>query len=253
MSDLTRQVKAFARSEGAHMVGVAPVERFEGAPKGHHPADLLKGARSVLVMAHRFPKALLEYDWHAAEPELIPTDECSEVQQQVFSSGGAGFFYPTANMRLQMIALQVAIYLEDRGHPAIPLPASGYRAADRYALFSHRHAAVLAGLGEFGLNNLLLTPEHGPRVRLISVISTAELEPDPLCAGPVCLGERCGLCLEASECFGEFHELEMAGKTMRLARFSGKCPSDACKSGQRAHFRFCYGVCPVGRAIQAAG
>ena len=43
------------------------------------------------------------------------------------------------------------------------------------AFFSHRHAAFLAGLGNFGVNNMLLTPEYGPRVRFGSVFTSAEL------------------------------------------------------------------------------
>jgi epoxyqueuosine reductase QueG len=229
------------------LVGIAPVERFEGAPKGHHPVDLLPGARSVVVFALRAPRGLLACECNRPEPALIPEDERWAVKQQVYSAGGAGFFYPTANTWLQMMGLRVAYLLEDRGYTALPLPASGYRALDRYAYFSHRHAAVLAGLGEFGLNNLLLTPQYGPRQRLNSVITTARLDPDALCPGPICLGEQCGLCLQADDCFGERYELEMAGKTMRLARFSGVCPTDACRHGERPYIRFCWGICPVGK------
>jgi hypothetical protein len=105
------------------------------------------------------------------------------------------------------------------GGSGLPLaPSAGGRVPGRrarYAFFSDRHPAVATGLGAFGLNNLLLTPEYGPRVRLESMITTAELVPDPLCERPACLGaDACGLCLEASDCFGEIHELEMAGKTM---------------------------------------
>jgi epoxyqueuosine reductase len=249
MSDLTMEVKALARAQGAHLVGVASVDRFEGAPKGHHPTELLPGARSVVVMAHRFFQSVLDCDRFGVESELIPKDELWDVQQTVFD-----FMYNTANMRLQMIACQMAALLEDRGHASLPLPAGGYRVgAGRYAFFSHRHAAVAAGLGEFGLNNLLMTPQYGPRVRLESMITCAELTPDPLCEGPICLGvEACGRCLESSECFGEIHELNVAGRTMQLARFTGGCLSDhQCKrrnrDGALPHIRYCWGVCPVGK------
>jgi epoxyqueuosine reductase len=43
-----------------------------------------------------------------------------------------------------------------------------------------KDAAVLAGLGCIGKNNLLLTPEFGPRVRLRAMLLDAELEPDGL-------------------------------------------------------------------------
>jgi epoxyqueuosine reductase QueG len=60
---------------------------------------------------------------------------------------------------------------------------------------SLRHAAVSAGLGEIGLNNLLLTPEFGPHQRLAAVVTEARLEPD----GPRELGlcKHCGRCESA--------------------------------------------------------
>jgi epoxyqueuosine reductase QueG len=249
-SDLTAAVKALAREQGAHLVGVASVDRFAGAPKGHHPTDMVPGAQSVVVIAHRFFQSVLECDRFGLESPLIPQDEVWDVQQTIFMCN-----YNTANMRLQMIAAQMAAFLEDRGYPSLFLPAGGYRVgARRYAFFSHRHAAVAAGLGEFGLNNLLLTPQYGPRQRLESMITTAELSPDPLCEGPICLGaEKCGLCLEATDCFGEIHELEMAGKTMQLARFTGGCLCEdhACKrlnrNGTLPYIRFCWGVCPLAK------
>ena len=248
MTDLTREVKRCALSQGAHLVGIAPVDRFEGAPKGHHPKDLLRSARSVIVIAHRFFQSVLECDRFGNDSELIPPDELGEVQKTVFR-----FMYDTANMRLQQVASQVAFLLEDHGHASLPLPAGGFKVgAGRYAFFSHRHAAVAAGLGEFGLNNLLLTPKYGPRVRLESIITAAELEPDPLYAGPpICPGEEeCGVCLRAHECFGEIYELDVAGKKMPVARFLD-CPSERCKrgnpDGELPYIRFCWGVCPVGK------
>ena len=252
MPDLTSEVKALATEQGARLVGVASVDRFEGAPKGHHPTDLLPGARSVVVVAHRFFQSVLESDRFGVESELIPKEDLWDVQQTVFM-----FMYNTANMRLQMVTTQLATLLEDRGYASLPLPAGGYKVgAQRYAFFSHRHAAVAAGLGEFGLNNLLLTPECGPRVRLDSVITTAELVPDPLCEGPICLGkEACGLCLKATDCFGEIRTIQVAGKTMEMARFTGGCLSNEhqCKrqnpNGSLPYIRYCWGVCPLGKKV----
>ncbi|MGQ9854915.1 MAG: hypothetical protein ACUVTG_16125, partial [Candidatus Oleimicrobiaceae bacterium] len=121
MSDLTVEVKALAKAQGARLVGVAPVERFAGAPKGHHPADLLPGARSVVVFAHRYFQSVLDADKFGVESELIPKEELWEVQETVFQ-----FMYNTANMRLQMVATQVATLLEDYGYASLPLPAGGF-------------------------------------------------------------------------------------------------------------------------------
>jgi len=61
------------------------------------------------------------------------------------------------------------------------------------AFFSHRHAAYCAGLGNFGVNNMLLTPEYGPRVRFTSILTTAELPADPVLGETLCT--RCMRCM----------------------------------------------------------
>jgi len=66
--------------------------------------------------------------------------------------------------------------------------------------FSHRHAATRAGIAEFGYNNLILTREFGDRVRINTVVTNAELDPDPLISKPICLRGKCGfVCIKA--CF----------------------------------------------------
>jgi epoxyqueuosine reductase QueG len=63
--------------------------------------------------------------------------------------------------------------------------------------FSYRHAAVAAGLGELGWNQLVITPQFGPRVWLMAVITNADLAPDPLYDGPkLCLEDECNLCID---------------------------------------------------------
>ena len=47
----------------------------------------------------------------------------------------------------------------------------------------------------FGLSNLLLTPQCGPNIRLISVITNAPLRPSPLSAEHIC--KDCRACIKA--------------------------------------------------------
>ena len=246
MPDLAQEVKDFVREKGARLVGIASMDRFEGAPKGHHPKNLLPEANSVISIAVRFFQTTLECDQFGTESELIPKDELWDVQQTVFR-----FMYDTDNVQLQTMGIQLATFLSDQGYRTLPLPAGGFRVgAGRYAFFSHRHAAVLAGLGGFGLNNLLVTPQYGPRVRLCSIITAAKLTPDPMLADTPCPGEACGVCLEAHTCFGEIHEFELGGRKARMARFHG-CQTDLCKRSNREgplpYIRYCWGVCPIGK------
>ena len=126
-----------------------------------------------------------------------------------------------------------------------PKPPKGF------APFSHRHAAVAAGLGEFGLNNLLLTPRYGPRQRLVSIITTAPLEPDPIIEKPICLGEKCSLCIKRcpAGAFGEPYDLAIAARSCKLA----KVDIEACRGYYKDSVygsqcaRECMTACPVGR------
>jgi epoxyqueuosine reductase QueG len=61
---------------------------------------------------------------------------------------------------------------------------------------SHKHAARAAGLGVLGKNSLLITPQYGNRVHLVSVITDLDLEPDPLVEEELC-PPNCRLCLDA--------------------------------------------------------
>jgi epoxyqueuosine reductase QueG len=63
------------------------------------------------------------------------------------------------------------------------------------AFFSHRHAAYLAGLGTFGVNNMLLTPRYGPRARFTSIFTTADIVPDEVMNEEVCV--RCMRCVSS--------------------------------------------------------
>ncbi len=42
----------------------------------------------------------------------------------------------------------------------------------------------------------MLTPQFGPRQRLNSILTDAELTPDPLLSEPLCLRDKCRLCLK---------------------------------------------------------
>jgi len=49
---------------------------------------------------------------------------------------------------------------------------------------SQRHAAVAAGLGEFGWLGIVLTRNSGLGTGFGAILTTAELEPDPMYSGP---------------------------------------------------------------------
>ncbi|MHB1130970.1 MAG: 4Fe-4S binding protein [Chloroflexota bacterium] len=197
--DPSEQVKALALSSGASLVGVANVERFSGAPTGHHPGELLPGARSVVTFGIRLLRRVSEWPDLLQGSPLIPEETRVEALRALFYKRSG---YDIINDRLNQVALTLANYLEDQGQPSLFFPATyGYspewnRPGVLPGMLSQRHAAARAGLGEFGLNNVVVTERYGPRVRWNSVLTTAVLEPTPLLASKVCLGEACRLCVD---------------------------------------------------------
>jgi len=175
--DLTGEVKRFARSRGADLVGIAAIERLADAPKGHRPRDYLPSARAIVSIAVRLNYA--------------PIENLPKSRREYTLN------YHIVNRRLADIAYEVSRFLEEHNYEAIPFAVG----SDQKTLFgdiSHKHVAYAAGMGEFGLNNLLLTPEYGPRVRFASTITNAPLKPDPLFDGSLC--DECGECVKVCPC-----------------------------------------------------
>jgi epoxyqueuosine reductase QueG len=217
----TADVKQLAHEMGAELFGVASADAFEGAPTGHRPRHLLRRARSVVVMGARLLDGAFE---------LAPSREYSIT-------------YQIANLELDRIAFRVAKYLQGEGHRALQVPASPpYDLEHNMGDLSHRHAAQLAGIGVFGKNSLLLSPEFGPRIRLASVITDATLEPTPPLDVDLC-GD-CDICLHACP----VDAFEGAGVVDKSA-----CDANHVSTGKRLQLEdweqmcgVCIRVCPVG-------
>ena len=62
LMDLKGQVKDYVSELGASTVGVASIDRFDGAPKGHRPEDLLPGANSVVVFGVKLLDSIVGWD-----------------------------------------------------------------------------------------------------------------------------------------------------------------------------------------------
>ena len=200
------------------MVGVAPVERFDpmppvhdAAPAGQHPRDFIPDARSVISFAMPIMPAVLDAPAVLAETdlEMIPADARRHYFDVVYNRVG----HVVHDHQLEFIGQMIGQFLLTQGFDAMIFPTTGVHPrigektkseiwADSpfgYSSgpFSHRHAATRAGLGEFGYSNVVLTREFGPRQRFNSVVTDAEIEADPLLDKPICLRDKCRLCLKA--------------------------------------------------------
>lgn len=212
MSNLTDEMKKLALSSDMDYVGVASVDRFKNAPNGWKPNDLLKSCKSVVSLGLKIGKGV------------------RTANQRAYGGLRHGIYiymvfgYTFLNERLNLAAFRISRLLEKNGYTSIPIPASA--PSDPYMIrgcFSNRHAAVAAGLGEFGWNGLLITPDAGPRVRTVSILTEAKLSADPMYSGDrICNKEKCGVCVSVCPTNAisknESVNVEIGGKTFEYAR-----------------------------------
>jgi epoxyqueuosine reductase QueG len=247
--ELTQEVTEMAKGLGASLVGVAPVERFDGAPTAHHPAELLPGAKTVLTFGIRILDRVM--DWPAllkGSPFFSEAKRAGALRICLYERSG----YQVLNDHLDVIAMRLATHLEELGHPSLFFPSTNAGLPEEYitlpAMFSQRHAAVRAGLGEFGLNNVVVTAQYGPRIRWNSVITQAPLEPSPLLAHKTCDGLACNACV--AQCPGEaLRPLPEAGEDNLWLDPPARTDWAVCRKTRLATdcMGRCLRVCPTGR------
>ncbi len=189
MQKLKDEVKKLARENRMDLVGVASLDRYDHAPEMVRPQAHLPEARAVVSMAIRYPDAMFV---NAGDGDAESIFSIETYQNVVIGKC------------LYNAALRLTRFLEDEGWKTLPIMVSGRWRVHPYksistnwcADFSNRHAAVAAGLAEFGLHALAITPQFGMRQRFISVITEAPLEADPMYSGPS-LCDKCMLCIKS--------------------------------------------------------
>ena len=167
-------LKDFARSLGADLVGIADLKRLKGIRTC--PPDLLDKYTRAVSIAVRLSDGVID----------AIVDSPTPLYQQ---------HYTKVNALLDDIALRVSQHLQSRGAVAVPIPASQLLDKEEwYSYISHKAVAIAAGIGWQGKSLLLVNGMYGPRVRLATVLTDLDLDPDPpvknLCA-------RCSACADA--------------------------------------------------------
>jgi len=187
------EVKAFARDLGFDLVGITTAEPFpddelrlrswvdagmhgtmaymaDHTPRAAHPAEVVDGARSAVVVA-------MAYHWDAPEPAG------DDLRGRVSAYAWGTDYHRVMEERLARLSR----YLLDRGAGV----ARYY--VDTGPLLD-RALARRAGLGWTGKNTLLITKHgHGSFVFLGEVLTDLALEPDAPVDGSC---GRCRICLD---------------------------------------------------------
>jgi epoxyqueuosine reductase len=101
--------------------------------------------------------------------------------------------YEIINDRLNAAASSLSSVLNSEGYRTLPIPAADHTEAGK-ATVSHKMIAHIAGLGWIGKSCLLVTPQHGPRVRFVSLLTEA-----PIKAVNEPMEQRCGGCARCAQ------------------------------------------------------
>lgn len=240
---LKAKLKRRAKTLGMNLFGVASVERWEEqphTPPAYWPQNIWPWARRVIVLGVQIYPSMLE---------TTPSVVYSEL-------------YNTTNRFLDEAAYRLANFLNEEGYRAHFFPRDCYGdisvlVKKPEAAFSQVLAGLYAGLGTIGMNHTLLTKEYGPRVRLVSVITDAEIPADRMVRKELCLS--CGACMRRCP-MQAFTPVE--GQIIaRMDKFKCAGYHQKIKNEYRYPCGLCTAVCPVGAdkkrwghsAVSAAG
>jgi epoxyqueuosine reductase len=186
-------------------IGFAPVGRFDNAPDRQHPSQVCKDARTVIVFGKAVPRGMI----HSPSYSLY-------IMHRAYHS-----MYPY----LDELGLMLSNWIEDKSrHLSVPVPSYApmvFQRREPWGIISLKHAAVEAGLGNFGKNGLMQHPRYGTLIRLGAVITSAEIPGDPKLEGSPC-AENCSACLKAclSKAFdedGSFKKMTYLANTIKHA------------------------------------
>ncbi len=223
--DITKQkeiiarLREMAKKEGMDYFAIAPQRRWNGAPAGHHPKELLPQCESLIVMGKKIPEGALESNSLAYD-----RGERNGILAYMI------YGYNKINEFMNNVLYQMVYYLEDEeGRTVYAPPASTPRDEyDMMGVISNRHSAVAAGIACFGWNGLAMTWDAGPRVRYCVLLTdiafdeslyTPMQEPDRLCDR-----KKCRVCIDVCPVHAfpeeDAWELNIDGKIIHYAKLN---------------------------------
>ena len=171
---MAREVKRIAQFFGADLCGITDLDerwlyssRVDTRDFSSVPNELPSGINSVIVLGHQM------------DEELVAT----------YPSALAGAATGREYSHEASIVMQLAAYIRNLGYEAVP------SMNDTGLVIPF---AVKAGLGEYARNQMVITPEFGPRLRFSKIFTSLPLAHDkPKRPGVAKFCEICTKCADA--------------------------------------------------------
>ncbi|MEM7303582.1 MAG: reductive dehalogenase domain-containing protein [Pseudomonadota bacterium] len=167
------EIKSVAKLFGADLVGITEVDerwhyshRVDTRDFSSVPNDLPEGITHVIVMGHAMDETLVD---------TYPSALAGAATGREYSHEAA-------------IVIQLAAYIRNLGYEAVP------SMNDTALVIPY---AVKAGLGEYGRNQMVITPEFGPRVRFSKIFTSLPLVADM--PAPLGIRQYCDICTKCAD------------------------------------------------------
>ncbi|WP_299505603.1 reductive dehalogenase domain-containing protein [uncultured Roseobacter sp.] len=228
--EMSLEIKKVSRFFKADLCGITSVDarwhytaRIDVRDMSDAPNDLPEGITSVIVLGHEM------------DAELVDT----------YPAATAGAATGRAYSQEAATVMQVAAYIRNLGYEAVP------SMNDTALVIPY---ALKAGLGEYARNQMVITPEFGPRLRFSKIFTSLPLAHDV----PKPLGVRafCDICTKCAEACPvkalPFGAPEVGGANVSALKGVRKWTSDAEKcfgfwAKLASDCAICMRVCPFNR------
>ena len=179
---LSQTIKQMAHQQGFVAAGITSTDRLQDLPYGwvadvgllNHPTTELPEAKSVIM--------LVLHAW----------DRIFGLEIEDPGWKGYSLNSPDENLEEYYISYMVS---HSKAWPIVSyLRENGYKAQLSTSI-PMKTTAIKCGLGQPGKNTLLVNPEYGPRLGLMAILTSAELETDEPFTENLC-GD-CTKCIDA--------------------------------------------------------
>lgn len=155
----------------------------------------------------------------------------------------------SARVRLEAIVARLEALLKSRGVRCWVPPVAQENERDLLAPFSFKFAAVNAGLGWIGKNDVVITARYGPRVRLSAILIDAPFDHGVPVAESRC-PEGCRLCVDICPCKAlkdrRWHIDALRADIIDYQRCNRMRSAFIPRLGRKSACGLCLAACPFG-------
>lgn len=237
---IKKKIKNYAEEMGVDDTGFASVQNYK-SPNSVPIKELFPEAKTIIVLAFQ------------------QIDNCESENDQ-FASVGIRLVTDFSHSCTYKLAR--FIKKEFKAH-VMAVPGAGPVNIDKKTglpsgYVSLRHAALAAGLGNFGRNNLIIHPEMGSKVVFTAIVTDLDIEPDTPIKEDICI--NCDICVNqcpvnapdeenktnVGKCVLNSQPYGVQGNMQFLTKFVESSPEEQKKMLQDEKFKKLYQALALG-------